>query len=151
MANCDIMPRRCRPVLVEMLHKGFIEDEEKFGEAFGIMMMVVTGNLVGDWNTISPEVYQAVLEGRELKRKRDEADVELQEFEEYISKWNLDALWKLKTRGRVPSKELHRIPEEDELQHREDEMCIKKFDDARKDFILKKARQLNDRLSGGER
>ena len=116
MANCDIMPKRCRPVLVEMLHKGFIENEETFGEAFDIMRMVVTGNLIGDWSTISPEVYQAVLEGRELKRKRDEADVELQEFEEHMRKWNLNALWNSKMHGRVPSKELYRIPEEEERE-----------------------------------
>ena len=116
MSNCDIMPRRCRPVLVEMLHKGFIEDEEKFGEAFGIMMMVVTGDLVGEWSSISPEDYQAVLEGRELKRRRDEADVELQEFEEHMRRWNLEAFEKLKMRGRIPSKELYKIPEEEERE-----------------------------------
>ena len=116
MKNCDIMPKRCRPVLGDMLYKGFIENEKTFGEALDIMIMIVTGKLAEDWDTIDPEVYKAVLEGSELKRKRDEADVELQEFEEHMRKWNLDALWKLKMRGRVPSKELYRIPEEEERE-----------------------------------
>ena len=114
MSNCDIMPRRCRPVLVEMLHKGFIEDEEKFGEAFRIMIMVVTGSLVGDGGSITPEDYRAVLEGRELKKKRDEADVELQEFEEHMRRWNLEAFEKM--RKRTPSKELYKIPEDEERE-----------------------------------
>ena len=114
MSNCDIIPRKCRSVLIEMVHKGFIEDEEKFGEAFKIMMMVVTGNMVGDEDSIKPEDYQAVLEGRELKKKRDEADFYLQEFEEHMRRWNLEAREKM--RNPTPSKELFKIPEDEERE-----------------------------------
>ena len=122
MSNCDIIPKKCRPVLIEMLHKGYIEDEEKFSEAFMIMVMVVTGDIVGDEDSVTPEDYRAVLEGRELKKKRDEADFELQEFEEHMRRWNLEAFGALKKRIReaTPSKRIYTIPEGDaseEPQH----------------------------------
>ena len=119
MSNCDIIPKKCRPVLIEMLHKGYIEDEEKFSEAFKIMVMVVTGDIVGDEDSVTPEDYRAVLEGRELKKKRDEADFELQEFEEHMRRWNLEAFGALKKRTReaTPSKRIYTIPEGEEPQH----------------------------------
>ena len=119
MSNCDIIPKKCRPVLIEMLHKGYIEDEEKFSEAFKIMVMVVTGDIVGDEDSVTPEDYRAVLEGRELKKKRDEADFELQEFEEYMRKWNLEAVQAVmkSTREAKPSYRIYTIPESEESQH----------------------------------
>ena len=112
MKNCDILPKACRPVLLDVAYKGYIEDEEKFSEMFDILQMIVTGNMIGE--SLTPEVYLIVKEGRSLKLKRDKEDFELQEFEEHMRKWNLDALWNFKMQGRVPSKKLYRIPEEEE-------------------------------------
>ena len=114
MSNCDILPKECRPVLLDVAYKGYIEDEEKFSEMFDILQMIVTGNMIGE--SLTPEVYSIVKEGRSLKLKRDKEDFELQEFEEHMRKWNLDALWNFKMQGRVPSKELYRIPEQEERE-----------------------------------
>ena len=122
MSNCDIIPENCKPVLLDVLHKGYIEDEEKFSEAFKIMVMIVTGDIVGDEESLTPEDYQAVMEGRELKKKREEADIELQEFEEHMRRWNLEAVEAVRksTREATPSKRIYTIPEGDaseEPQH----------------------------------
>ena len=122
MSNCDFIPEECRPVLLDVLHKGYIEDEEKFSEAFKIMVMIVTGDIVGDEEILTPEDYRAVMEGRELKKKREEADVEHQEFEEHMRQLNLELFEALKKRIReaTPSKRIYTIPEEDaseEPQH----------------------------------
>ena len=115
LSNCDILPKKCRPVLLDVAYKGYIEDEEKFSEMFDILQMIVTGDMIGE--TITPEVYWTVKEGRNLKLKRDEADFELQEFEEHMRQWNLEAFEKLKKRGATPSKIIYKIPEGEEPQH----------------------------------
>ena len=115
LSNCDILPKKCRPVLLDVAHKGYIEDEEKFSEMFDILQMIVTGDMIGE--TITPEVYWTVKEGRNLKLKRDEEDFELQEFEEHMRRWNLEAFEKLKKREATPSKIIYTIPEGEEPQH----------------------------------
>ena len=115
MSNCDILPKACRPVLLDVAYKGYIEDEEKFSEMFDILQMIVTGNMIGE--SLTPEVYSIVKEGRNLKLKRDEEDFELQEFEEHMRQWNREAFEKMTRRGATPSRIIYRIPEEDESQH----------------------------------
>ena len=113
MANCDIVPNRCKPVILDMLHKGYIEDEEKFSAAFKIMVMIVTGDIVGDEEILTPEDYRAVMEGRELKKKREEADVEHQEFEEHMRQLNneLFEVQRKRVQEATPSKRIYPIPE----------------------------------------
>ena len=115
MLNCDILPEACRPVLLDVAYKGYIEDEEKFGEMFDILQMIDTGMMIGE--SLTPEVYSIVKEGRSLKLKRDAEDFELQEFEAHMRQWNREAFEKATRRGATPSRIIHRIPEEDESQH----------------------------------
>ena len=113
MLNCDILPEACKPVLLDVAYKGYIEDEEKFGEMFEILQMIDTGMMIGE--ELTPEVYAIVKEGRRLKYKRDSEDYELQEFEATMRKWNRE-MFERATRREPPNRTIHKIPEEDERE-----------------------------------
>ena len=115
MANCDIIPNRCRPVLLDVLQKGYIEDEKKFSAVFKILVMIVSGDIVGNDEILTPEDYRAVMEGRDLKIKREETDIEHQEFEEHMRQTNheLFEAQKKRVREATPSNRIYLIPEGD--------------------------------------
>ena len=78
--NSDIIPNKCRPVLLNVLKKGFIEDEQKFGAAFNILLIIISGE--GNIDKMSPEDKIAVREGQRLKEEKEKAAKEQKEFDD---------------------------------------------------------------------
>ena len=111
--NSDIIPNKCRPVLLDVLQKGYIEDEKKFSAVFKILVMIVSGDIVGNDEILTPEDYRAVMEGRDLKIKREETDIEHQEFEEHMRQINheLFETQKKRVREATPSNRIYPILE----------------------------------------
>ena len=111
--NSDIIPNRCRPVLLNVLQKGYIEDEKKFSAAFNILLIIISGE--GNIEKMTPEDYCAVKEGKNLKDQKIKAAREQQEFEEYMRQWNHEAFEAAirRTREATPNNQIYTIYEND--------------------------------------
>ena len=68
--NSDIIPNKCRKVLLDILQKGYIEDKDKFSDAFNILLIIISGE--GNIEKLTPEDRLAVKEGKKFKRKERE-------------------------------------------------------------------------------
>ena len=111
--NSDIIPNKCRKVLLDVLQKGYIEDKDKFSAAFNILLIIISGE--GNIEKMTPEDYCAIKEGKNLQDQKIKAAREQQEFEDYMRNWNHEAFEAAirRTREATPNNQIYAIYEND--------------------------------------